>query len=123
LSLVEFKLVKDELDEAEYMQVLQVLVRESLYSGRTNRPATLIVTDKALYFGGAEGTDKKFKRIPKKSINSASKVGALLWECIEVRHLGLEGEARFYLCPFTGSHLAPKKDREQFDLLLSLLKP
>ncbi len=123
MSEVDFGLVKDELEDAEHMHVMQVLVRASLYHGLGNRPNTLIVTDKALYLGGSQESGGKFKRIPIKSINSSSKAGFLLWECVEISHMGLGGVERIYLCPFSGNHLAPLKDREMLELLLSILNP
>ncbi|MBU0761711.1 MAG: hypothetical protein KKD39_01685 [Candidatus Altiarchaeota archaeon] len=123
MTHVDFGFIKNELSDADYMHVMQVLVRKSLYHGVGNIPATVILTDNALYFGGTENDGKKFRRIPLNSINSTSKRGWFLWECIEIRHMGLEGEERFFICPFKGSHMAPKKDVDAMDLLLSILNP
>lgn len=123
MSQIDFGAVKEELGEAGHMHVMQALVRRSPYHGGGNRPVTLIVTDKAMYFGGTESDKSKFKRISLKSVTSSSKKGFSLWECVKVTHLGLAGEETFYICPFEGSHLAPKKDRQMLELLLSILNP
>ncbi len=122
MSLIDFKSVSDELDEADVMHVMQVLVRPHLLHGADNRPAVAVLTDKVIYLGGTEDVKKRFERIPLKSITSCKRRGALIWECIMVKYIGLEGEQKLYLCPFEGHHSTPKKDNESMELLLKYLK-
>ncbi len=121
MALVDFKTVSGELDSADYMRVMRALVRSSLLHGSDNRPAVVILTDKALYYGGTEDLGRRFHRVSLKSVSKASMTGRLLWECVELTHMGLSGEETVYICPFTGSLNAPRKDAGSLNVLLEAL--
>ena len=119
---VDFELILDEAESANSLEVMPVLVRSSLLHGADNSPEMAIITDKVLYFGGSESMGGRFKRISLNSVVGSSKAGILLWECVRLTHMELEGEKTVYLCPFTGSPSAPRKDREFMELLLRRLR-
>ena len=121
MPVVDFSVVSDELDDAEHLNVMAALIRSSLLHGADNRPAVLIMTDKTLFYGGTEATGGKFKRIPLRSVVSASRAGRMLWDCVEVRHMDIEGEEKVYICPFTGSLGSPRRDVESMKELISSL--
>ena len=121
MPVVDFGVVSDELESADHLKVMSALVRSNLAHGVDNRPALIILTDKTLFYGGTEATGGRFKRIPLRSIVNASKSGRLLWECVELRHMDVDGEKTVYICPFTGSLGSPRKDTESMDTLLSHL--
>ena len=119
MPLVDFDTLSDELGSAEYMRVMYALVRTTLAHGADNLPAMLILSDDALFWGGSEAEEGKFHRVPLKSITGSAKVGRLLWECVELKHMELEGEKTIYLCPFTGPPQNPRKDSQSMEELLS----
>lgn len=120
---VDFGVVKEELKHAGYMHVFPVLVRSSLFHGSDNRPATMIVTDKCIYWGGTVDRGNTFQRIPVKSINCLRKSGKTLWECIHISHMEIDGAKDLFVCPFKGEPSVPEKDMDSFELLLSLFNP
>ena len=119
---VGFELILDEVESADSVEVMPVLVRSSLLHGADNRPEIAIITDKVLYFGGSRARGGQFKRIPLNSVVASSKAGVLLWECVRLTHMELDGERTVYLCPFTGSPSLPRKDQESMGLLLGRLR-
>jgi|WetSurMetagenome_2_1015567.scaffolds.fasta_scaffold492183_2 hypothetical protein len=123
MPLVDFDVVLEEAGDAAETRFMTVLVRSSLVHGADNIPAVILLTDKTLFFGGSEATGGKYHRVPLRSITASAKAGGLLWECVMVRHMDIEGEKTVYLCPFTGSPASPAKDRESLEELLSRLRP
>jgi hypothetical protein len=123
MSDVDFGFIKNEVENASFVYVMQALVRKSIYHHIGNHPVILIATDEAIYLGGTKGYGGRFRRISKKSIESLLKRGVFLWECVEVKYFGLGGVESLFICPFSGSEIAPKKDRELFDVLLSIFRP
>jgi hypothetical protein len=117
MPLVDFDTVSDELDEAQSIRVMTAMVRSSLLHGADNKPSVVILTDKALYWGGCVATGGKFHRVPLNSIVKSGKKGKSLWECVELRHMEIGGEEKVYLCPFTGTPNAPKRDEESMEEL------
>ena len=122
MPLVDFNTVSNELELTENIRVMSALIRSSLAHGADNKPAMVILTDDAIFWGGSEAMSGNFQRVSLKSIISSERTGKLIWECVEVRHMDLDGEKTIYLCPFTGSPSAPLKDRESMDALISHLK-
>ena len=121
MPVVDFNIVSEELEDAEHLTVMPALVRSSVVHGADNTPAVLILTDKTLFYGGSAADGGWFRRVPLKSVVSACKAGGLIWECVELRHMDVEGEMRVYICPFTGSLGSPRRDLESMELLLSAL--
>jgi hypothetical protein len=122
MPVVDFEAVAEELESSEHLRVMSALVRSSLVSGADNKPAMLFLTENALFFGGSDAMGGIFHRIPLRSVISCGRKGKLVWECVEVRHMELEGERTVYLCPFKGSPSMPKKDDESMADLLSRLQ-
>jgi len=121
MPLVDFDTVLEEIGNAEEILFMQALVRSKLAHGADNMPVFLIVTEDALFWGGSVGTDGMFHRIPLKSVVKAGRAGMLLWECVEITHMEYDGEKTAYLCPFTGHHSKPSKDKASTEALLSRL--
>jgi len=119
MASIDLDVLSDELESPGGLKVMSALIRSSLYHGADNRPALVILTDEVMYLGGSESTGGMFQRIPLKSIVASSRVGVSIWECVEVRHIDIEGEKTIYICPFTGSPAAPRKDSESMDVLLT----
>ncbi|MFH1055366.1 MAG: hypothetical protein V1744_04660 [Candidatus Altiarchaeota archaeon] len=120
MPLVDFDTVSDEIEDAGSIRVMQALIRSSLYHGADNRPAMLILSDKTLFYGGGEADGGRFRRVPVQSITRLAKVGLLIWECVELKHMEIEGERKMYICPFTGQPGRPRKDYESMEQLLKL---
>jgi hypothetical protein len=121
MPLVDFDTMSGEMEAAKSVRVMQALIRSSLLHGSDNRPAMVVLTDDALFWGGCEATGGKFHRVPLKSVIASSKEGKLIWECVMLRHMDLEGERTLYICPFTGPPGSPKKDMESLGDLLDHL--
>jgi|GEM_PF-4615500 len=121
MPIIDFKSVKEELDEAEHMHIMQVLVRGSLTHGADNRPYLLIMTDKVIYWGGTPDLQNRFNRIPISSVMEAAIAGRYMWESIKLTHMEIEGERTVYITPFKGDYSRPEKDAESMDLILGRL--
>lgn len=119
---VPFDTVSEELSEARELTLMQVLVRSSLYNAYDNRPAIAILTDNAMFYGGQAGREHRFERVPYKSVVHAEKRGTLLWECLELTHMDLEGERKVYVCPFKGKPHKPVKDEDAMNKLQARLR-
>jgi hypothetical protein len=115
--------VFEEVGQSSDIRFMSALVRSSLFHGADNKPALLILTKDALFYGGSNAMRGRFQRVPLRSVVESSKAGSLLWECVKLTHMELEGEKTVYLCPFTGSPAMPKKDSESMDELINHLKP
>jgi hypothetical protein len=119
---VDFDQVLDELDGALSVRVMYAMVRSNLLHGADNKPSMVILTDRALFWGGSEATEGKFHRVPLKGIIKSQKAGKFMWECVKVKHMEIEGEKTVYICPFTGPVAIPRKDVEAMDALISHIK-
>ncbi|MBD3388862.1 MAG: hypothetical protein GF416_07325 [Candidatus Altiarchaeales archaeon] len=122
MPYVDLNMVLDEAGEADFLHVMRVLVRSSLFHAAGNRPELLILTDKVLYHGGTSATNGRFNRVPFVSVLEASKAGRYIWECLRLRHMETAGENTVYLCPFTGSPASPARDADGMDVLFNQLK-
>ena len=118
---MDFEFVMEELETAVEVRVMQALVRSSLGHGADNMPAVLLLTEKALFYGGRHDQGGRFHRVPLSSVTGLRRVGKLVWESIELRHMEIDGEKRVYICPFMGEPATPKKDVESMDYLLKAL--
>lgn len=118
---VDFDKIHEMVGESDDLRIMQVLVRSSLASGADNIPALAIVSKDALYYGGSEAMGGKFKRVSRRSIVKSRKVGKAVWECIELKHMEIDGERTIYVCPFSGHPNRPIKDDAAMAYLLEFL--
>ncbi|MCX6695112.1 MAG: hypothetical protein NTU61_02285 [Candidatus Altiarchaeota archaeon] len=122
MSLLKFDSIRNELMKDGEFESLLVLVRDGMYSFRTQIPALLLLTDEVLFYGGCAATESRFKRIPLKSIHSVAVRGWHSFKCVEVKYLGMEGERMIFFCPFTGEPHQPKIDVKKMKELHARLK-
>ncbi|MFH1836037.1 MAG: hypothetical protein ABH851_07615 [Methanobacteriota archaeon] len=120
-EILDYKTVQKLLNHSEGLHVFQVMAREDLLSGRTQKPCVLLISDDDLFYGGITGA-RKFNRIPKKSIKSVKKVGKLLLTSIEIEYTFKDSPKKVFFCPFTGHPDMPEIDTEELKKLEDLLK-
>ncbi len=123
MPVVDFKLVKEEMEEAQDMNVMQVLIRSSLAHGADNTPHLLILTDKAIYWGGTADMANEFNRISLASVIESKMAGRSLWETVKLTHMEIDGEKTIYITPFIGEFHMPEKDMESMELLIQRCAP
>ena len=122
MPLVGLDIVWDELEDAKSMDLMRVLVRKNLFHGADNTPHLLILTDKAMYWGGTKGTGNAFNRIPLKSVLESRIRGFSIWQTIELIHMEIGGEEKIFVTPYTGDCESPEKDPDAMRMIVDRCK-